>query len=87
MWASLKGLLCDGRLTIPHKVSSHLPIEAVGDSISWHEYILNGIADALAEKAVADFVVPRTICSQVEDVVSLSFLGLHEDRCCGEGVC
>ena len=73
VWASLKDLLCEGKMVLPTKVSSHLPIEAVGTSITWHQFILNGIADALADKAVTEFALPATVRTRVEDVVSLAF--------------
>ena len=53
-------------ILVPHKVTSHLDESCIGTDITAEEYILNGVADKLAELAVRQFDYPTDLGMQVE---------------------
>jgi hypothetical protein len=61
-------------LSIPTKVTSHLSVEAIGSQISLPQFYLNGLADALADKAVEKFEYPSDISQAVESNARLACL-------------
>ncbi len=58
VWEELLTLARGEPLLVPHKVTSHLDASCIGSEISVEEFVLNGIADKLAEFAVQKFDYP-----------------------------
>ena len=67
LWFALFRLLGSRTLTL-HKVKSHLPASAIGDSVKAWEWIANAYADGLAEDAAKKAQVPDSEASAVAQV-------------------
>ena len=74
IWSQVKTLIGSGSLPIPSKVTSHLPISSVGEDISLRDYFLNGLADALADKACQELNYQDLHIQSVEHNSKLAFL-------------
>ena len=74
VWGEILSLAKGEPLLVPHKVTSHLDRSSVGTDITPEEFILNGIADKLADLAVQRFDYPTDEGLLVEQNERSAFL-------------